>query len=125
MPIHAVLLGRVRRERQREGPVGTRTHLCTNATSLPRPRPCAADRHTRCASGVDGEPAALLEVVVDLVLLVEPVDALVVGRGDGGGALALGRAVVVEGLARVGGEAEERDLAAELPRGDGRGMRCT
>jgi len=44
------------------------------------------------------------------VLLLEPVDALVVLLGDLERAAGLGGAVVVEGAARVGGEAEERDL---------------
>ena len=48
--------------------------------------------------------------VVELVLLLEPVDALVVLLGDLERAAGLGGAVVVEGAARVGGEAEERDL---------------
>ena len=44
------------------------------------------------------------------MLLLEPVDALVVLLGDLERAAGLGGAVVVEGAARVGGEAEEGDL---------------
>ena len=48
--------------------------------------------------------------VVELVLLLEPVDALVVLLWDLERAAGLGGAVVVEGAARVRGETEERDL---------------
>ena len=59
---------------------------------------------------MDGDEAARVPLVVERVLALEPVHVLVVLLGYGRGAPLLGRAVVVEGAARVGGEAEERDL---------------
>ena len=60
----------------------------------------------------DGELAPRLQVTVDLVLLLEPVDALVIllWNLESSRAARLGLAVVVEGLARVGREAEKTYL---------------
>ena len=52
-----------------------------------------------------------MEVGIDLMLLLEPVHALVVRRRDGGGALGLGGAIVVEGAARVRRQPEEAHLS--------------
>ena len=79
----------------------------------PTRRAAQRPRETRCRrSREDGELAPRLQVTVDLVLLLEPVDALVIllWNLESSRAARLGLAVVVEGLARVGREAEKTYL---------------
>ena len=68
----------------------------------------APRRSGTARSREEGELAPRLQVPVDLMLLLEPVDALVVllWNLESSRAARLGLAVVVEGLARVGREAE-------------------